>query len=508
MKVTLVRPPTVISDSEVRPGACPPLGLAYIGGSLLEAGYDVQAVDAVGLALDRFVTVDGVPGIRRQGASDEDIVSRIPDDVGLIAVSVMFSTEWPLTKRLVNAIRTRFQDVPIVAGGEHITAAPEYVLRDCPALTYCGLGEGELTMVELAGAIAEGRSPRDVPGLVFRAGSEIVRNAARRRVRDIDTFPRPAWDLFPIREYIDGGVTPGVDIGRSIPLLASRGCPYECTFCSNPVMWGQIWRVRSQDEVLAEMKFYMSKYRVTNFDFYDLTAIVRKDWIVKMARLIIDSGLDITWQLPSGTRSEAIDLEVVELLYRSGCRHIIYAPESGSDRTLTLIKKKINKPKMIESVRGAVDERIKTKANFIVGFPDETVADVLQSYVFAVQLAWAGLHDVSFFPFSAYPGSALFTRLEREGKVAMSDDHFFQLVTNPLSYDEHIPGWLVPVLAYGGLLLFYATSFSIRPRRIFELVRAVRRERPTTRLEAALIRLRRNRARRIAAGPTVRPAAD
>jgi hypothetical protein len=154
---------------------------------------------------------------------------------------------------------------------------------------------------------------------------------------------------------------------------------------------------------------------------------------------------------------------------------------------------------MVASVRGAVEERIKTKANFIVGFPDETVWDVVQSYVFAVRLAFAGLHDVSFFPFSAYPGSELFARLERDGKVAMSDEHFFQLVTNPLSYDEHIPGWLVPPLAYVGLMLFYGVSFTIRPHRVVELVRAVMQQRPTTRLEAALIRLRRNRSRRMAA---------
>jgi anaerobic magnesium-protoporphyrin IX monomethyl ester cyclase len=500
MKIVLIRPPTVIADSELRPGACPPLGLAYVAASLVDAGHEVSTIDAVGLALERFVGVDGVPGVLRQGLSDEDIVARIPADAGLIGVSVMFSTEWPLTKRLIDAIRHRLPGVPIVGGGEHITAAPEYVLDDCPGLTCCGLGEGEGIMVDLAETIGAGGPVDQVPGLVYRDGRRVVRTIARKRVREIETLPRPAWHLFPIRDYIEAGVTPGVDMGRSIPILASRGCPYECTFCSNPVMWGQLWRARDQAAVLAEMRHWMTEYGVTNFDFYDLTAIVRKDWIVKMARLIIDSGVSLTWQLPSGTRSEALDDEVVDLLYRSGCRHIIYAPESGSMRMLDLIKKRIKKDKMIVSVRGAVDHGIKTKANFIVGFPEERVSDVVQSYGFAVQLAFAGLHDVSFFPFSAYPGSEMFVRLERRGKVAMSDAHFFQLVTNPRSYDDHIPERLVPVLAYAGLLMFYAVSFAIRPYRAVELVRAIVRERPRTRLEAALLRLKKNRARRVGPG--------
>jgi len=502
MKIVLLRPPTVIADSELRPGACPPLGLAYVAASLVAAGHEVVTVDAVGLALERFVGVDGVPGVLRQGLADEAVVARIPDDAGLVGVSVMFSTEWPLAKRLITAIRRRFQHVPIIGGGEHVTAAPEHALDDCPALTFCGVGEGEGIMIDLAAALAAGGALAGVPGLVFRDGRRVVRTVARKRIRDIETIPRPAWHLFPIRDYIDAGVTPGVDMGRSIPILASRGCPYECTFCSNPVMWGQLWRARDQVEVLAEMRHWMAEYGVTNFDFYDLTAIVRKDWIVRMATLIIDSGLSITWQLPSGTRSEAIDDEVVDLLYRSGCRHIIYAPESGSVRMLDLIKKRVKKGKMTDSIRGAVDRGIKTKANFIVGFPDERVWDVVQSYGFAVQLAFAGLHDVSFFPFSAYPGSELFAGLERRGKVAMSDAHFFQLVTNPRSYDDHIPERLVPVLAYAGLLIFYGTSFSIRPYRMFELVRAIVRERPRTRLESALLRLKKNRARHVTPLPS------
>jgi radical SAM superfamily enzyme YgiQ (UPF0313 family) len=212
--------------------------------------------------------------------------------------------------------------------------------------------------------------------------------------------------------------------------------------------------------------------------------------------LIIDNDLRITWQLPSGTRSEALDREVVGLLYQSGCRNIIYAPEHGSTHMLDLIKKRINKKNMLRSVRGACLANIKTKANFIVGFPDEKIGHVLSSYLFAMRMAMAGLDDVSFFPFSPYPGSELFNRLKKEGKIDMSDRYFTNLITNPTSFTKHLPAWLLPFLAFIGIALFYSTSFLLRPQRLYHLARAIWTKRPQTRLHSALLRIIRARQNR------------
>jgi len=89
---------------------------------------------------------------------------------------------------------------------------------------------------------------------------------------------------------LDGGVMTGVNFGRSMPMLASRGCPYRCTFCSNPAMWGTLWRARDPHDVFDEMCDSMDRYGATNFDFYDLTAIVRREWIVEFCTIIIASG--------------------------------------------------------------------------------------------------------------------------------------------------------------------------------------------------------------------------
>ncbi|MEZ4489168.1 MAG: radical SAM protein [Cyanobacteriota/Melainabacteria group bacterium] len=287
----------------------------------------------------------------------------------------------------------------------------------------------------------------------------------------------------------------GVNLGRSMPILASRGCPYQCTFCSNPVMWGRLWSPRPPADVIAEMEDYIERYQATNFDFYDLTAIVRKDWIVEFTNLVIEKNLNITWQLPSGTRSEAIDSEVTALLYKSGCRYINYAPESGSEAVLQRIKKVINKDRMVESMRSAIKNGMKVKGNFILGFPGETYREVLDTYIFLIKLAVIGVHDVSVFPFTPYPGSSLFKELQEKGVIKLDDDYLYALSQYtdmwipPKSYSDHISDRALGFLTLFAMLMFFGISFLSRPVRFISLVYNLCTRQPQTKLEAALDRI-------------------
>src|SRR5262249_24931661 len=152
-----------------------------------------------------------------------------------------------------------------------------------------------------------GRDAASVPGIAFIRHGEGVRTPHRERVRSVDQIPRAAWDLTPIENYLAGGLSYGVSTGRTMPIFATRGWPYQCTFCSNPVILTTRWYARSPKDVADEIQSYVSLYRADNFDFYDLTATLKKDWIKEFCQELIDRKLNITWQLPAGTRSEAID---------------------------------------------------------------------------------------------------------------------------------------------------------------------------------------------------------
>jgi radical SAM superfamily enzyme YgiQ (UPF0313 family) len=138
------------------------------------------------------------------------------------------------------------------------------------------------TRVAVVDALGEaplqrGRALADVAGIACRIDGRAVRTPARQRIRNLDELPRPAWDLFPVEKYHEGGFTYGVNPGRSMPILATRGCPYRCTFCSSPAMWTTRYYVRDVADVADKIASYVERYAVSNVDFYDLTAIIKRD---------------------------------------------------------------------------------------------------------------------------------------------------------------------------------------------------------------------------------------
>jgi radical SAM superfamily enzyme YgiQ (UPF0313 family) len=246
---------------------------------------------------------------------------------------------------------------------------------------------------------------------------------------------------------------------------------------------------------------------VSNIDFYDLTAVIRKDWIIRFSTLLIEKKLRLTWQLPSGTRSEALDEEVVPLLHASGCRNLSYAPESGSPRMLKRIKKKIEPERMLASMRSCVRQGINVKANIIFGFPGETHRDIWQSYAFILRMALKGVNDVSIWTYSPYPGTELFAELRAAGKIGDFDDAYFSSLLsyadlkNVVSWDDQLPARALKLYRLGGLALFYAASYAANPLRLVRTLRNLLRNQHESRMEMTLaIVLKRLKAAYLPAG--------
>src|SRR5262249_7249146 len=196
-------------------------------------------------------------------------------------------------------------------------------LDDPAGVACCVLGGGEATMLALLARLRDGGRVDDLHGIAARDG---LSTGLSPRTTDVDALPWPAWECFPVERYMECADNHGVNRGRSMPMLATRGCPYRCTFCSSPDMWTTKYVTRSPRAVVDEIRAYVERYRVNNVSFCDLTAIVKRDWIVEFCRILREQRVDITWQLPTGTRTEVMDAEVVRLLHETGCRNITYAP--------------------------------------------------------------------------------------------------------------------------------------------------------------------------------------
>jgi radical SAM superfamily enzyme YgiQ (UPF0313 family) len=484
----LIRTPSVVGRFALTLNRTPPLSVAYLAGSLTAAGHEVQVIDAVGEALGA-IHPGYRPDILINGLAVAEIVDRLRPDAEFVGISCLFSHEWPVVRRLIAAIAARLPGVPIVLGGEHATAVPELCLEEAPELSACALGEGEETVVELIDAFAGRRALAEVAGIAFRAADGPRRSAPRSRIRAIDHLPAPRWDLTPIERYLDGGLSFGVDRGRTMPLLATRGCPYRCTFCSSPRMWTTRYTTRAPARVVDEIEEYVGRYAAENFDFYDLTSIVKRDWILEFCALLEARRLRVTWQLPSGTRSEALDEPVLRAMVRSGCRNVTYAPESGSERTLGAIQKKVKLDHLQASMRTAVRLGLNVKANILIGFPDETREDVHRTLRFLLRMARIGVHDASVWTFSPYPGSELFEKLRDRGRLPRLDDDYYASllsysdVSGAVSYCDALDSRRLQRYRVGGLLLFYGASYLTHPARPLRSLYNIATRRYESRLE-------------------------
>jgi radical SAM superfamily enzyme YgiQ (UPF0313 family) len=304
IQVALVRGPIVGTIGSINNEATPALGLAYVASYAAAAGYPVEIVDAIGEGLLRHYPLPGVPAFQCQGLPLEEIVARIPSKAEVIGVAAMFSGEWPVTRTLIHMIRIRFPNALIVAGGEHITALSEYSLRDCPALDLCVRGEGERTFHEVLEAYRNAGDFAAVPGVaMLDSQGEYVESGAPSRIREIDDIPWPAWPDGYMERFWSAGKSYGVQSDRDMPIMASRGCPYQCTFCSNPSMWTTRYILRDVEDLIAEIKSYIAKFNITALQFYDLTAVTKKGWTIDFCKRLIEERISIKWSLPSGTRS-------------------------------------------------------------------------------------------------------------------------------------------------------------------------------------------------------------
>ncbi len=491
MFITLIKPPLAMPiDSVTTQSGVPPIGLVYLSSYLKNKGHSVHVLDSIGEGIQTTYQLKDVKLIAK-GLKIDQIISRIPKNTQLIGISMMFSNEWLFCKIVIEAIKKEFPNTPIVCGGEAATADAKYILNESNAVDYIIGGEGEEKINSLANCLERGGDLKEVNGLIWRDNEKIIYNPAGKRIVNIDELPWPDWASIPLENYLQQGLGQTTFGLRAIPILATRGCPYQCTFCSNVNMYGTNWFSRDYKDVVNEMQYYINNYNIEHFDFCDLTFVINKKWILNFCNEIISRDIKVSWGLPSGTRSEALTKEVLEKLYEAGLKRMNYAPESGSPTTLKNIKKAVNLDKMTESMRDAINAKIKIKATIIYGFPDQDWRQVRESLYFTIKLCLMGAHDIACFPFVPYPGSPLHDRLLKEGKIDKQKDDYdswlsgnvFNKFTNMISFSDDISNIQLNILVIGNMAIFYILQFLIRPWRIIFILGSVIKRRPVTMLE-------------------------
>jgi len=497
MNIQLIHPPVYLNVhamTALRPSL--PLGLAYVAAVLRKDGHEVSLLDAVALGPDR-VTRDR--HLHRLGLTPEELVERLDPAADAFGVTNMWSFSWPLVREILQRMKARFPDKPIVCGGEHFTGLPEHSLRTAP-IDYVVTGEGEDAAVALFRALERGTPVDDVPGVCYLKDGELVRTAPAVRKREVDEIGWPAWDLVDLRTYNEHDLVNGIKAGMTVPILATRGCPYQCTYCASPNMWTTRYYTRDPKDVADEIAHYHREYGARNFPFQDLTAIVKRDWIVTFCNELLARKLEgITWQFPSGTRCEVIDDEVAELLHRTGGRSLAYAPESGSERTRALIKKKMKTESLLAAVEASVRHGLNITCFFVLGFPHDEPSDLRATERLVRKLALMGIDDIAIGFFFPIPNTELYHSLVERGVIRDNDDEFLLTpifanearLTPEHNYCDHLSARQLTVWKYRLLLSFYGLSFARRPWRVAQILWNALRGRETRKLETFLVEFKR-----------------
>lgn len=246
-------------------------------------------------------------------------------------------------------------------------------------------------------------------------------------------------------------------------------------------MWTTRWAPRDVRKLVDEIEHYYVTRQIRDIQFEDLTAIVRRDWILDFCAEVRRRELAISFQLPSGTRSEVVDEEVAAALKSAGCHEFAFAPESGDPRVLAAIKKKVKLDRMFESARSALRSGINVGAFFIIGFPEDDWRSVINTYRAIVRCAWIGFTNVNVNAYSPQPNTESFRKLVERGVIGELDDDYLRSLFTfqdfgavKTSYNERMSGFTVSCLVTFGSFLFYVCYFAFRPRRIVELFRDLR----------------------------------
>jgi len=441
MKILLINPP-VFNDVGRCKSDSPPLALLYLAGYLEKHGYsDVRVLDADQAELT-------------WQALGDLLVEENPDIVGIGGSSYLL----PALVKTADVARRHLANCLIVTGGFGPTKEPEKVLKaGNRAVNFVVMGEGEMTLLEIVRRReSQVKDFNDMAGLAFLDGDDnLVLTKPREYIMDLDSVPWPAFHLLSpgFSKY------PGAPMNKEMwkpraTIVAARGCPHRCTFCS---MGSKLYRQRSPKDIVEEMEFYKNKFGVKSVQIYDDEFIgmspKQNEWIKEICNEMIKRDLRLPW-LVQGRCSQFVDLETLKKMKEAGCIWIWWGVESGSQKVLDNIHKDIKIEDVCRAFALAKEADIKSLMFLMVGLPSQTPADVKMSIdlIKKVKPDNVGIHITT-----PFPGSELRRYLQANNLLDVTLDNladYYKLDTDRHIHHHTFEMTTAEIVQYFKLLVF------------------------------------------------------
>ncbi|MDD5681008.1 MAG: radical SAM protein [Candidatus Omnitrophica bacterium] len=452
MKIMLLIPPTDLKKSygELKKfsNPQPSIGIAYIASALRDNGYYVKVIDAYvcGYALEEIL----------------GFIEEFGPDV--IGISVLTSSA-DVVYEIANKVRALYPKIKIVMGNLHASLFSDEILSSNYA-DFIVHKEGELTMLELLRTLESKGDLESVKGISFRRNNNVVNNPPRPHIDNLDSLPFPAWDLLPMDRYATDPRTQVKKGFVELQILATRGCPNQCTFCSSHTekSLGNKYRMRSPDLVVDEMIYMYEKYGREVFSFTDLAFPLVRSHAVQFCNEIIKRGYNEKFKWVTECRVKPLDKDLLSLMKKAGCARLCFGVESGNNQILQSLKKNFTTEDVKRAVNMASEAGLVADAMFMIGLPGETEEMINETIDFAKGL---NIRYAIFNIFVPYPGCELYDSLNAQKKIRFKNWSDF---TSYPGFSGGVPVYVPDGLTKEKLMYLQEKAmkgFYLRPRFIF-----------------------------------------
>ncbi|MEW6009472.1 MAG: radical SAM protein [Candidatus Omnitrophota bacterium] len=392
MKIVLVKPYNLSDHIQ------PSLGLGYLA-SACRGRNNVILIDCIkeGLKIDGLL---------------KKINSLQPDVVGFQC----YTFDLKFVKTALKECKNLKQQIITIIGGPHPSAAPrdsfEYFNN---YLDFIFVGEAERSLPLLLDRLEDGLCIDlvDIPGLGWKDGSN-VRINPQIFIKDLDSLGMPAWDIIRPEEYPASQHGAYYKKFPIAPIMMTRGCPFQCSFCAGNIISGRKIRNHSIDFMLQQIKYLYSIHKIREFHIVDDNFTFDSSFAKIFLKKLIALDLDISWATPNGVRIDTLDEELLNLMKKSGLYLISLGIESGSDRILNLMKKRLTVKEIREKVNMIHRLGIEMAGFFIIGFPGETKDDMKSTIKLSLDL---GLIRANYFTYLPFPGTSSYKGLVSKGDL-------------------------------------------------------------------------------------------
>ncbi len=343
--------------------------------------------------------------------------------------------------------------INIAKGAVFLTYNSEIMLKN-KEINYIISGEPEETLKELL----EGeKKPKDILGLWYKEGFVAKFSGVRPFIENLDTLP------FPARHLIDNSVYRRPDNNKVQAVIkVSRGCPHHCFFCLATPTSGRKVRMRSPENIIAEIRECINKYNIKNFIFWSDVFNQDREWTMNLCEKIIKSGLKFTWS--ANTRADTADLKMAKLMRKAGCRLVSIGVESGSQFILDKIGKNVTLDEIRDTVDAFKKAKIKIYNYFVLGLPWDDEATIAETIDFAIEL---DSDFVSFYTATPLPGTRFYNFIKNElhEEIGSYENAYYEPCVNTYSLSKE------QIMEYHKKAV---KAFYLRPWYIFKMLLKIR----------------------------------